>query len=243
MKKLQQLFRNSYTGENIIIKAESESLSWKYQKEYIDKDLNNNRTDQQAIVIGNGIDRTSFDLNIIKNHLGTRLGIKILQTYGCNALYRDFTPTFLIVTGSTIAEEIPLEYCQNNIVLAPTSIALKYSEKFRLIPQNPNFNAGAIAAYLAAFDGHSRIFLLGFDGNDDPAVNTNVYAGTNGYLDYKQGQNDLFWTECLIEVIKTYPLVDWILVKSTGRGYIPEKLKYLNLRVISFNDFIPMADL
>lgn len=49
------------------------------------------------VVIGNGLSRKNFDLNEIK---------KYAITFGCNALYRDFSPDYLISIDSSITHEI-----------------------------------------------------------------------------------------------------------------------------------------
>ena len=49
------------------------------------------------IVIGNGKSRKHLDLNFIK---------KNSITFGCNALYRDFTPHYLLSTDSKMIHEI-----------------------------------------------------------------------------------------------------------------------------------------
>ena len=50
-----------------------------------------------AFIIGNGPSRTKFDIASLKG-LGT--------IYGCNALYRDFTPDYLVAIDPPIIKEI-----------------------------------------------------------------------------------------------------------------------------------------
>ena len=50
-----------------------------------------------ACVIGNGKSRLQFDLNTLS---------KIFTTYGCNALYRDYIPDYLVSHDMGIADEI-----------------------------------------------------------------------------------------------------------------------------------------
>ena len=38
------------------------------------------------VVIGNGSSRSVFDINLLNNH----------TSYGCNAIYRDYSPTYLV---------------------------------------------------------------------------------------------------------------------------------------------------
>jgi len=50
-----------------------------------------------AFVLGNGKSRKILDLNLVKQHG---------PIYGCNALYREFTPDCLIATDPGISKAI-----------------------------------------------------------------------------------------------------------------------------------------
>ena len=55
-----------------------------------------------AFVLGNGLSRQAVDLQRLR-----RLG----KIYGCNALYREFTPDVLVATDTPISEHIQrIEY-------------------------------------------------------------------------------------------------------------------------------------
>jgi len=170
-----------------------------------------------------------------------------VQTYGCNALYRDFTPDFLISTGNNgiVTEIASSNYVNNNIVYSNAIHLLEHPSKFYLIPYDPYADAGTTAAYIAAFDGHTRIYLLGFDGYDLPGHNNNIYADTNGY--------DLKWQFEIegdklinnrIQLFNTYSDVDFVWVTSYGKSTVPERLKWCsNHRQISFRDLVLECDL
>ena len=77
--------------------------------------------------------------------------------------------------------------------------------------------------YLACFDGHKKIFFMGFDG--------------------RQG-DDAFYDKTLKLVFDLYNQVDFVRVMPTVDYYMPESWKYVpNLRQITFRDFIIEADL
>jgi len=182
MQKLKQLYRSSYPGENVITQLTYENGEWHPTTEMVPNQVFNTFTTTQALVIGNGESRRDFDLTHIANHTGGLLGSNRLQTYGCNALYRDFTPDFLIAVGNGIVKEIAEStYTAENIVYANGQHVIDYPGKFYLIPQNVAFDAGSLAVYLACFDGHKKIFLMGFDGYDEAGHVNNIYKDTNGY--------------------------------------------------------------
>jgi hypothetical protein len=235
MQVVKRLFRNNYSGEDIYTAATYTDGSWLYDKEFVPKTLENQKFGGRAVIIGNGTSRLKFDLNHLKS--------KNLQTYGCNALYRDFTPDFLVAVGKEISDEIEHSgYAAQHVVYSTIDNILRYSNTFHLIPQNPSWNAGAIAAYLACFDGHSTVYLLGHDGLDTVGHFNNVYSNTNAYTNYTS--NDKFWALAIGHVFKTYNLVDFVLVSESGRGYMPaDWYGYTNLRRIDFRQFVIECDL
>lgn len=236
MQTIRKVFRNTFQGEDIHSLATYSDGNWAYEKEYVPKIVDNQRFGKPAIVIGNGTSRQRFDLTIFKP--------KKIQTYGCNALYRDFAPDFLITTGSDIAREVRQSgYADTNVVYGTPDNILKYPGTFHIIPQNPSWNSGALATYLACFDGHDKIYLLGHDGLDTPGYFDNLYKDTNAYHDYA-ATTDKFWALAMSHVFKTYNFVDFVLVNETGRGYMPESWKgHTNLRRISFRQLILECDI
>jgi hypothetical protein len=196
------------------------------------------------VAIGNGPSRLEFDLKNLK-HASGLLGATTLQTYGCNALYRDFTPDFLVAIGNDIVTEIAgTSYPNNNIVYTRGQSLLEHPNRFYLIPHDPYADAGSTAAYIAAFDGHKKIYLLGFDEQDTPGVNVNVYAGTNAYDDVECDVGSEKWMQNRIKLFNTYDDVDWVMINQRGRCLLAEEFKFCpNFRQISFRDFVLEADL
>jgi hypothetical protein len=249
MQTIKKLYRTDYLGEDVVKDLVWENGEWKTTAEYVPNNVINNQISNRAVILGNGpsrVQQTQDILPIIKNHKGGLLASGRLQTYGCNALYRDFTPDFLVANGTEIAKEIAESgYCADNIVYSGQDSVLAWPGKFYLVPQNPHWDAGSMAAYLACFDGHKTVYLLGFDchsGEHDSHYN--VYAGTNGYPDYDAPNSEAFYTKSLLLVMNTYSDVEFVRVVPTKYHYTPEQWKYqLNLRQISFNDFVLEADL
>lgn len=246
MLQLTKNYRKDYTGEDIIVERKHEDHVWHDVTETVPNVITNNQISNRAVVIGNGTSRLDFNLQHLKTPSGL-LGAKTVQTYGCNALYRDFTPDFLIATGNNgIIDEIARSsYPNNNIVYTNNLHLLEHPNRFYLIPYDPYADSGTTAAYIAAFDGHKRIYLLGFDGHAADGLNNNVYADTNGY-----DRRDEFEIDCdkLInnryQLFNVYDDVDFIWVTQSGRSTIPERLKWCaNHRQISFRDLILECDL
>jgi len=246
MLQIDKKYRKDYTGEDIIVERKHEGKKWWDQTETIPNMITNNQISNRAAIIGNGPSRLEFNLQNLKKPQGL-LGATTVQTYGCNALYRDFTPDFLVSTGNNgiVTEIANSNYVNNNIVYSNAIHLLEHPSKFYLIPYDPYADAGTTAAYIAAFDGHTTIYLLGFDGYDLQGHNNNIYADTNGY--------DLKWQfeiegDKLInnraQLFNTYSDVDFVWVTSYGKNTVPETLKWCsNHRQISFRDLVLECDL
>jgi hypothetical protein len=124
-----------------------------------------------AFVLGNGISRQCVSLTLLQS---------IGPIYGCNALYRDFEPAVLVATDAPIAQLIQQSgYSVQHRFHTRKPLAelgaLPVPEKYY------TFSSGPIAVALAALDGHSRIFLVGFDMGPVNSRFNNMYADTEFY--------------------------------------------------------------
>jgi hypothetical protein len=125
----------------------------------------------RAFVLGNGVSRQDVDLNLIR-HFGS--------IYGCNALYRDFTPTALVSTDRPISEHIQ----NSGYALKNRFYTRRPKESLGAYPVPQKYfgySSGPIAVGIAAFDGARVIYLLGFDMNPKTEKFNNVYADTEFY--------------------------------------------------------------
>ena len=245
MQKLQKIYRTNYGGERITTEAALRGNEWLYQTEWVPTAVANNHLSKIATVIGNGTSRKEFPVKLLMTHLAGRLGAKSMQTYACNAAYRDIDPTFLIAVGNDIVEEIANSgYCDRHIVYANSDNILKYPNKFYLIPQDFISNAGSIATYLACFDGHEKIYLLGFDNSAGELYNNNVYAGTSGYAPLIHNYSDDYWIMAMESVFSMYNEVEFVRVVPTPGYQCPTNWRRLsNFRQITFKEYVIEADL
>ena len=245
MRNIKKLYRSNYSGEDVAAEMSYKNFSWNVVTEYIPNVVTNTQTSNKAVVIGNGESRKSFDLNLLKNHKGGLLASGAVQTYGCNALYRDYAPHFLVANGPEIVKEIADSgYCDTNIVYTNSAYLQEYPGKYYLIPQDPSWNAGALALYLAAFDGHTTVYFLGFDGIDTLNSGYNVYKSTNGYNKPSYGYSEEFQNQAMAKVFETYGDVDFVRVMPTDTFRMPEAWKFIaNVRQITFHDMALEVDL
>lgn len=245
MQLIKELYRSNYTGENVTTQLVYQGGKWNPTNEFVPNRIVNLQTSNRALVIGNGISRKDFNLSLVKSNRAGLMGVNKIQTYGCNALYRDYDPDFLVATGEEIVSEIANSgYCDERIVYANGESIVQHPQKFYLIPQDPHWNSGAIAAYMACFDGHTKVYLLGFDGNDMKTMHYNIYSGTVGYYTADTYIPEDFWERSMLQVFTTYPTIDFVRVAPTKLFRMPDSWKYqTNLRTIDFRTFIIEADL
>jgi hypothetical protein len=184
----------------------------------------------QAFILGNGISRQGIDLNQL--HL---LG----AIYGCNAVYREYTPDVLIATDRPIATHIQES---------------GYSAQHRFHTRRPiaglgaqavpkpyfGFSSGPIATGLAAQDGYTHIYLVGFDMG--PTANNtinNLYAGTEFYK--KADAPPTFtgnWIKQICTICRDYPLVQFTRVCGETTAAVAEFDSIGNLKNQSLDQFL-----
>jgi len=244
MFQLRKLYRKDYTGEEILVNTSYRNATWEYEYETVPNRVTNLQRSNHACVIGNGESRAKFDLSLLASNQNSS-NPRSLQTYGCNALYRNFHPTFLIATGSDICEElVNADYCTDRIIYSNAKTLLKHPGKFYLVPQDVPWNAGSIATYLACFDGHKKVFLLGFDNGAGANYNNNMYAGTPGYPPRDFNYNDLFFVKTMELIMKVYNDVEFIRVMPNPRWSQPLEWTALpNYRQIDFREMGILSDL
>ena len=183
-----------------------------------------------AFVLGNGVSRSPINPNQL---------IQLCPVYGCNALYRTFTPTVLVATDQPISTAIQKSgYAQNNRFYTrrpdPASGAQRVPQQYF------GFSSGPIAIALAALDGHSRIYLLGFDmGPTTTGRFNNMYSDTEFY---KTSQSTPTysgnWVKQVATVARDFPDFAFIRVHGDTTAEIADFAKVKNLHRLAFTDFV-----
>jgi len=242
---LKKYSQEDYIGEYIIAKTSIHQGKKVEVREWIDPTFTNTKHNSVAHVIGNGISRDGFKLDKLAEVHGGLLAKEMGQTYGCNALYRDFSPDFLILASQIMADEFAEDFPNDKtIAVSWSKNLLRHPGKYHLMPYNIKLCAGASAAYLACFHGHKKIYLLGFDNQTHGDMNNNLYAGTDGYDGVEKLAPDHVYIKDLNDVMKTYDDVEFVRVASSVRAQVPELWKWReNFRQINHRNYISEADL
>lgn len=117
-----------------------------------------------AFVIGNGPSRKDVDLHTLDTY-----GI----TFGCNALYREYFPRYLIAMDDKIITEIEhSKFPSHRFIVPPEKERYEFTTGRRA-------NSGMLAMEHAITNGFKKLYCIGFDsffkGLD------NVFAGSENY--------------------------------------------------------------
>lgn len=182
-----------------------------------------------AFVIGNGVSRLSINLELLKQHG---------KIYGCNALYREFTPDVLVATDRPIATAIQESgYALKNQFY--TRRPLENLGARRVPTPYFGYSSGPIATALAAEHGHTKIYMLGFDMG--PIQNNqfnNVYAGTEFYK--KPSALPTFtgnWIKQITCVAQDFPTTQFIRVHGTTTAQIAQFNNIVNFQSVDISIF------
>lgn len=127
----------------------------------------------RSFVLGNGKSRLSIDLNELKSYG---------QIYGCNALYREFEPDYLVAVDSKMIIEIAnARYQLHHEVWTNSNIRYKSFNGFKYFEPSLGWSSGPTALFLAAKHQVPEIYILGFDYTGINGLVNNVYADTDNY--------------------------------------------------------------
>ncbi len=106
-----------------------------------------------VVIIGNGKSRQHMDLNKIKEKA---------WTFGCNALYRDFAPDYLLTIDSHVTHEImDSDYSLNNKVVISNMNSLPGEVRDSMeIPDGATFYENEPTGYEFIFNGYRHHYYI-----------------------------------------------------------------------------------
>ena len=220
---MQERYRNDYDGEFVILNTFYKDGKKQQEKEWVANPIENQHISARAAVIGHGESRENFNLLNIQDHRGGLLGKKRLQVYGSEGCWREMRCDFYVENDpKTLKEIIRRKYSERSVVYTGVKNLVKHPGEFYLIPYGVKLIPVATAMFLAAFDGHREVFLLGVDGTlENNQVNDKHIAHIN-------------------QVLTSYKNTKFYFV--TDRD-IPEVFrKNINVEIMGYRKFISYCD-
>jgi hypothetical protein len=215
-------YRRDYDGEFVITQVTLRNGQREETREWIPNAIENHHISGRAAVIGSDLDKHLFDFTRLQRHKGGLLGKKRLQTYGSNALWTQMIFDFYITQDRDEAANIrSLDYDTRSTIYTTSSICMQNPGRFYIIPYQPTANKLALSIYLAAFDGHNEIFLLGY---------TKELHGTTAN-----------WIHDVNAVIAGFPEVKFYAVGTQAN--IPDVWKHnINFSIMDYVKFVSYCD-
>lgn len=141
-----------------------------------------------AVIIGNGVSRKQINLQSLDSY----------TTYGCNALYRDYKPDYLVAVDNVMVRELAKESVDKELTVY-TTFYNQVSGNFKFFKKHPGLNSGHAAMKLAAEEHkHETVYMIGFDYVGIDGKLNNVYADTKNYR--KSTDSETPYTKWLIEL-------------------------------------------
>ena len=190
---IQARYRQDYDGEFVVLSTEIVNGVKQEVRDWIPNPIENYHISHRAAVIGSSVDREIFNYTRLQRHRGGLLGKKKLQTYGTGNLWQDMRFDFFVSTDSEVLSQIVEHgYDQSATIYTNARHIVEMPGRFYLIPFRPMLDNLATNIYVAAFDGHQEIFLLGY---------TNETVGQTSY-----------WQRDVDSLIKTYTNVKFTFV-------------------------------
>jgi hypothetical protein len=216
-------YRKDYLGEFVVSSTDWRRGNKFQSREWIPNPIENQHISGIAAVVGSSIDRALFDYAKLEHHKGGLQGRRRLQTYGTNETWRHLKLNFYVSTDQRQLNSIHnKEYGSvDSVVYTTARYCMRFPGEFYLIPHMPVIKDPALAMYLAVFDGHNEIYLLGY--NKD-------FAPPNSEI-----ENDVD------RVIKSYPNHQFILVGVETN--MPDRWRHNdNVRCLDYRKFISYCD-
>lgn len=160
---ITERYRKDYIGEFVITGATWSGGKKRIQREWIANPIENHHISGRAACIGSQFYKSYFDYTILQNHRGGLLGVKKLQTYGVGEIAQEMRLDFAVEKDQDVLFKlIENEYYKQNVIYTSPKYCFEHPGVFYNIPYNPALLDSCLLPYLAAFDGHQEIFLIGY---------------------------------------------------------------------------------
>jgi hypothetical protein len=191
-------YRKDYPGEFVVVESRRINGRKEETREWIANPIENQHISGRAACIGSSFDKEKFDYTRLQRHRGGLLGSKKLQTYGTGDAAFEMRLDFTVESNLGPLEKLlEAKYQEQNVIYTTAKNCLIHPGEFYLIPQHPHLLDIALLPYLAAFDGHQEIFLLGYN-KETPVQNPHwvdhvnaVIAAYTGTLFYLVGNDQM----------------------------------------------------
>ena len=220
---MEARYRVDYPGEFVITNTIWSGGKKEQEREWIENPIENQHISGRATCIGSANERDRFDYTRLQRHRGGLLGSKKLQTYGIGDVALEMRLDFAVeCQPEKLQALIENGYYENNVIYTTARNCIENPGDFYLIPLNPMMLNMVLPVYLAAFDGHQEIFLLGYS-RDNPEINHH-------------------WRTQLADIVNSYRGTKFYAVGEPS-NVLPELLNCPNLQTMDYREYISYCDI
>jgi hypothetical protein len=220
---MQAQYRKDYAGEFVVVETKYTNGKKEQTREWIANPITNQHLTAGAVCINVGLDTDEFNYQVLQNHHGGLLGSKKLQTYGSGPTARSMRLDFAVdLNYDNLKPLLENGYTEKNVVYTTARNCLRNPGEFYLIPQAPQLAIEALPLYLAGFDQHQDIYMLGYS-NDTEFSRTGAF-------------------QQITDIINAYSATRFTMVGN--RNNMPaEWLRCSNTRNFTYQEFIVHCDI
>jgi hypothetical protein len=220
---MESRFREDYAGEFVILETKWGRGKKTEKREWIENPLINQHISGRAACIGNSAQKFLFDYTRLQNHRGGLLSSLRLQTYGVGPVSLEMRLDFAVESNPELLEQLKTgPYYEHTVTYTTARNCINNPGLFYIVPYQPHLVDIAQLLYLAAFDGHKKIFMLGYN------INTVV-------------END-HWIDQVTQVINAYPLVTFYPIGEPSN--VPTQWTDLgNVKPMDIREFVSYCDI
>lgn len=161
---MQERYRRDYPGEFVISNTTWKDGKKSQNREWIENPIKVIQTSGRATCIAKSKRYEDTFYRRVAENRGDLLARNKMQTYGVEEVWEVMNPNFLVSQVSdNLAAMIESGYPEDVIVYTSAANCIKFPGQFYLIPYSFTATQYAQAAWLACFDEHKEIYLVGYD--------------------------------------------------------------------------------
>lgn len=182
----------------------------------------------RCFVLGNGKSRLAIQPPDLKTYG---------KIYGCNAIYREFDPDFLIAVDPKMVMELnSVGYQHQHAVWTNGNARYKAFRGFNYFLPSLGWSSGPTALEMAARSGVNEIYILGFDYEGQNGKLNNVYANTKNYkLSSDTATYYGNWMRQTEKVIRDHKHVKFY--RLVGDKYFDTNWHFSNFQTLYYTEF------
>jgi len=214
---VKEVYRKDYLGELVIKRIVIRNGKKERETDWVSNTIDVTHVSNKATCMAESkLLKQSF-YNQVANNSGGNLGKDKMQVYGVDSAWKYMEPDFLVTKDKGILEAmIKCRYPSKCVVYTSSSNCIRYPGEFYNVPYGTLNNTQATAIWLACFDGHKEVYIVGYDHTNPKIVNS------------------------IESIIKAYKNVKFIHVTDTNSPH--EWKRRLNFSALTKNQYVSHCD-